>query len=118
MVMDFRSVVFVDHHSIFIAAGSVVSVVMSGSGPGISAEASGASGSGDRLLPLRHPLLVLFCHQFGLFSLVSALILDNIPYRRFTRIKPNIFMALHAISRSTQGPLQPPPVSWRRVGVT
>ena len=29
--------------------------------------------------PLRHPLLVLFCHQFGLFSLVSALILDNIP---------------------------------------
>jgi hypothetical protein len=44
----------VDHHSIFIAAGSVVSVVMSGSGSGISAGASGASGS------------AIVCSRFGI----------------------------------------------------
>ena len=37
--------------------------------------------------PLRHPLLVLFCHQFGLFSLVSALILDNIPIGGSSRLR-------------------------------
>ena len=43
------------------------------------------------VLPSVWPFFASFCPYFG-----------QDPYWRFTRIKPNIFMALHAICRSTQ----------------
>jgi len=61
----------IGHHSIFIATGSVVPVVMSCSGSGISAGASGAAIVCSRF----SSFWCCFAMSLSLFSLVSALVL-------------------------------------------
>src|SRR5260370_32221274 len=74
----------VGHHSIFIATGSVVPVVMSCSESGISAGASGASGSAIGCSRSRFGIRFWCCFaiSLSLFSLVSALVL-RIDFRCF-----------------------------------
>jgi len=77
----------IGHHSIFIATGSVVPVVMSCSDSGISAGASGASGSAIVCSRSRFGISFWCCFaiSLSLFSLVSALVL-RIDFRCFVDV--------------------------------